>query len=32
VIEELLADPAVVQVHSRNVTYGCFMFSVTRAS
>jgi hypothetical protein len=31
-IEELLADPAVVQVHSRNVTYGCFMFSVTRAS
>ncbi len=29
VIAELLADPDVVQVHSRNVTYGCFMFAIT---
>ncbi|WIM93570.1 DUF1203 domain-containing protein [Actinoplanes oblitus] len=25
-------DPAVVQVHSRNVAYGCFMFVATRSS
>lgn len=31
-IAELLADPAVVQVHSRNVVYGCYMFAVTRAA
>ncbi|HEX2133876.1 MAG TPA: DUF1203 domain-containing protein [Actinophytocola sp.] len=31
VIAEVLADPAVVQVHSRNVAYGCYMFTVTRA-
>jgi hypothetical protein len=30
-IERLLADPAVVQLHSRNVAYGCFMFAVTRS-
>jgi hypothetical protein len=30
VIAELLADPAVVQIHSRNVAYGCYMFTVTR--
>ncbi len=30
VIEEMLSDPAVVQIHSRNVAYGCFMFAVTR--
>jgi Protein of unknown function (DUF1203) len=30
VIEELFADPAVVQLHSRNIAYGCFMFQVTR--
>jgi len=30
-IAELLADPAAVQLHSRNVAYGCFMFVVTRA-
>ena len=30
-IARLLADPAVVQVHSRNVAYGCFMFRVVRA-
>jgi hypothetical protein len=29
-IEKLLADPAVTQLHSRNVAYGCFMFVVTR--
>jgi hypothetical protein len=29
-IAELLADPEAVQVHSRNVAYGCFMFQVTR--
>lgn len=30
VIAELLADPAVRQLHSRNVVYGCFMFVVER--
>ena len=30
-IARLLADPAAVQVHSRNVAYGCFMFRVTRS-
>lgn len=30
-IAGLLADPDVVQLHSRNVTYGCFMFAVSRA-
>lgn len=30
-ISELLADPDVVQVHSRNVAYGCYMFTVTRS-
>jgi hypothetical protein len=29
-IERLLADPEAVQLHSRNVAYGCFMFVVTR--
>jgi Protein of unknown function (DUF1203) len=28
-IAGLLADPRVVQIHSRNVAYGCFMFTVT---
>jgi hypothetical protein len=31
-IAEVLADPGVVQVHSRNLAYGCFMFAVTRAN
>jgi hypothetical protein len=31
-IAELLADPAVEQLHSRNVAYGCFMFSIRRAA
>jgi len=30
-IARLLADPQAVQLHSRNVAYGCFMFVVTRA-
>lgn len=28
VIADLLADPAVVQIHSRNVAYGCYMFTI----
>lgn len=31
-IARLLDDPGVVQVHSRNVAYGCFMFVVTRSA
>jgi hypothetical protein len=27
---EVLASPGVVEVHSRNIVYGCFMFAVTR--
>jgi hypothetical protein len=23
--------PAVVQIHSRNIDYGCYMFTITRA-
>jgi hypothetical protein len=30
VIAEMLADPDVVLIHSRNVAYGCYMFTVTR--
>jgi hypothetical protein len=30
VIAEMLADPEVAQIHSRNVAYGCYMFSVVR--
>jgi hypothetical protein len=30
VIAEMLADPSVAQIHSRNVAYGCYMFSVVR--
>ncbi|GAA4725987.1 hypothetical protein Prum_093250 [Phytohabitans rumicis] len=29
-IAAILAEPDVVQVHSRNVAYGCFMFAITR--
>jgi hypothetical protein len=29
-IAEVLAQPGVVAVHSRNIAYGCFMFAVTR--
>ena len=31
VIADLLADPEVAQVHSRNVAWGCYMFAITRA-
>jgi hypothetical protein len=30
VIAAMLAEPDVVQLHSRNVAYGCFMFAITR--
>lgn len=29
-IAAVLADPGVVEVHSRNIAYGCFMFAITR--
>ena len=29
-IAEVLAEPEVVEVHSRNLAYGCYMFRVTR--
>jgi hypothetical protein len=29
-IAAVLAHPAVVQVHSRNISYGCYMFAITR--
>jgi hypothetical protein len=31
VLADILADPAVTRVDSRNIAYGCFMFTVTRA-
>ena len=31
VIQEMFDDPAVVELHSRNVAYGCYMFRVIRA-
>jgi Protein of unknown function (DUF1203) len=31
VIANMLAVPDVVQIHSRNVAWGCYMFAVTRA-
>lgn len=31
VLAQMFADPQVVQVHSRNVAWGCYMFSVTKA-
>jgi hypothetical protein len=31
VIADLLIDPDVVQIHSRNVAWGCYMFAITRA-
>jgi len=30
-IMDVLAEPGVVQLHSRNVTYGCYMFTATRS-
>jgi hypothetical protein len=29
-IAAILADPEVDQIHSRNVSYGCYMFAITR--
>lgn len=29
-IASVLAEPEVVEVHSRNVAYGCYMFRITR--
>lgn len=29
-IEKLFADPAVVEIHTRNVLYGCYMLRITR--
>lgn len=29
-LDAVLCEPGVVQVHSRNVAYGCWMFTVTR--
>ncbi|MGI9157794.1 MAG: DUF1203 domain-containing protein [Marmoricola sp.] len=31
-ISDVLAQPGVVEVHSRNIVYGCFMFSATRST
>jgi Protein of unknown function (DUF1203) len=31
VIMDVLADPTVVQIHSRNIAWGCYMFTITRA-
>ncbi|HKT01628.1 MAG TPA: DUF1203 domain-containing protein [Rugosimonospora sp.] len=28
-VAEILAAPGVVQVHSRNIAYGCYMFAIT---
>ncbi|MFI5930929.1 DUF1203 domain-containing protein [Actinoplanes sp. NPDC051494] len=30
VIAAIFADPEVVQIHSRNIVYGCYMFTVQR--
>ncbi|MET8155709.1 DUF1203 domain-containing protein [Sphaerisporangium sp. NPDC005289] len=30
VIARMLAEPEVVEIHSRNVAYGCYMFTLTR--
>jgi len=32
VIEAMFADPAVVEIHSRNIGYGCLMFRLSRAT
>ncbi|MFE5333625.1 DUF1203 domain-containing protein [Embleya sp. NPDC056575] len=32
VLAEMLADPEVVLIHSRNIGYGCYMFGVTRTN
>jgi hypothetical protein len=30
-IADMLADPDVEQIHSRNIAYGCYMFTIRRA-
>jgi hypothetical protein len=30
VIATMLANPDVTQIHSRNIVYGCYMFTITR--
>ena len=32
VIADMLADPSVAEIHSRNIAWGCYMFRVTRAT
>jgi hypothetical protein len=32
VIAGILANPDVVQIHSRNVAYGCYMFTIVRST
>jgi len=32
VIAGMFADPEVVQIHSRNISYGCYMFTLHRAA
>jgi hypothetical protein len=31
VIAAMLAEPGVVEIHSRNIAYGCYMFAITGA-
>jgi hypothetical protein len=31
-VAAVLAEPGVVEVHSRNVAYGCYMFAVRGGS
>ncbi len=30
VIADMLAQPGVAQIHSRNIAWGCYMFAITR--
>jgi hypothetical protein len=32
VLAEMFADPEVERVHSRNIAWGCYMFTITRAA
>ena len=32
VLAEMFADPDVERVHSRNIAWGCYMFTITRAA
>ncbi|MCW2864272.1 MAG: hypothetical protein JWP48_5980 [Actinoallomurus sp.] len=31
VIAEMLSEPGVERIHSRNIAWGCYMFAITRA-